>query len=410
MPFKNSNLTGIRGNNSFLLFLCSQIITSFGDAFHFIAITALLIKITGFGTAAGFIVICTPISSLLLSPFAGSLGDRLNEKYFLAFTNLLKSLVALSFLSSQNIKIIYILMLILASLDIIDNPPEKKIITRLLSSRDIIIGNSILTGIAGFSFIIGPIICGTVIESWGLDIIFMINSLLYFSAAIVLLFIKNRKHTFNKAAARIGPNSNIFEDIKIGIRYLRHRMSIKKIIFINTITSLLIASINAAFYSFAFDVLKINSSIWGIMISIFYGTNLVSMFISIYFNRAIQKTGLLFVYTALIIISGVWFCYSSVGNLSFVFLLQFIEGLLLTLVAIFLNTKLQLVTGDGFIGRIVGLNDILNNMGKLLSVGATYLVLKFYSVRFIFVFNCVFLLFCTIAMLSADFRGKNKLF
>lgn len=301
-------------------------------------------------------------------------------------------------------------MLVLASLDIIDNPPEKKIVTRLLNSKDIIIGNSILTGIAGFAFIIGPIVCGIVIESWGPDIIFIINSLLYFSSAIILLFIKNKKHTSNGACTKTNPYNSIFGDIRSGIEHFKHRASVKKIIFINTITSLLIASINAAFYSFAFDILKINNSIWGIMMSFFYGTNLVSMFISIYFNKSIQKTGLLFVYMALIITSGVWFCYGSVDNLSLVFLLQFIEGLLLTLVAIFLNTKLQLVTGDGFIGRIVGINDILNNMAKLLSVSITYIVLQFYSARFVFISNCVFLFLYTIIMIGTDFKGKNKLF
>ncbi len=410
MPFKNSNLTGIKGNNSFLLFLISQVISCFGDAFHFIAITALLIKITGFGTSVSFIVICTPISSLFLSPFAGSLGDRLNEKYFLAFINFLKSLIILAFLSSRNITIIYILMLILASFDIIDNPPEKKIITKLLSNKDIIIGNSILTGIAGFAFIIGPIICGIVIELWGLDIIFIINSMLYLSSTIVLLFIRNKKNTFNRANAQVELNNNIFYDIKDSIKYFRYRASIKKVIFINTITSLLIASINAAFYSFAFDILKINNSIWGIMMSLFYGTNLVSMFVSIYFNRSIQKMGLLFVYITLIIISGVWFCYGLVDSLSFIFLLQFIEGLLLTLVAIFLNTKLQLVTAKEFIGRVVGINDILNNMGKLFSVSITYLILQFCSARFIFVSNCICLFLCTITMISIDFKNKNKLF
>ena len=143
MPFKNSYLTKTKNKNPFLLFLISQIFSYFGDAFRFIAVTALLIKITGSGTSAGFVVICTPISSLFLSPLAGSLGDRLNEKYFLAFVNLSKSLVILAFLLSYNVSIIYMLMLVLASFDIIDNPSKKKIIARLLHSKDIMIGNSI---------------------------------------------------------------------------------------------------------------------------------------------------------------------------------------------------------------------------------------------------------------------------
>jgi hypothetical protein len=184
---------------------------------------------------------------------------------------------------------------------------------------------------------------------------------------------------------------------------------IRKVILISTITSLLIASINAAFYSFAFDILKVNNSLWGIMMSLFYGTNLISMFVSISFNELIQKMDLLFVYAASIIVSGVWFCYSLAGSLPFVLLLQFTEGLLLTLITIFLSTKLQLITRREFIGRIVGINDILNNIGKLLSVGATYFILRFYSARFIFVLDCICLFFCTIAMMGIRFKNRIKL-
>ncbi len=410
MLLKYSNLTGIKNNKPFLLFLVSQIISCFGNAFHFIAITALLIKITGFGASAGFIVICTPISSLLFSPLAGGLGDRFDEKYFLALINLLKALVVLTFLLSRNIKVIYILMLVLASLDVIDNPAEKKIITRLLSSKDIIIGNSILMGITGFAFIIGPVVCGIIIELCGPGIIFIINSVLYFSSAVILLLIKNKKAIFNGVKTQVGSSNNIFDDIKEGVKYFRHRASVKKIIFINTVTSLLIASVNAAFYSFAFDILGISSGTWGIMMSLFYGTNLVSMFVSIYFNVSIQKMGLLFIYMTLAIVSGVWLCYSLSIGLFFVFLLQFVEGLLLTLVTIFLNTKLQLVTGSEFLGRVVGINDILNNVGKLVSVGVTYIILQHYSAGFVFVLNCICLFLYTVAMVGSDFRNRNKLF
>lgn len=409
MSSRNSYLSETKNKNPFFLFLISQTVSYFGNAFHFIAVTALLIKITGLGTSASFIVVCTPISSLFLSPLAGGLGDRLNEKYLLVFINLSKSLVILAFLLSYNVLVIYMLMLILASLDIMDNPPKKKIIARLLCSKDIMVGNSILTGMTGLAFIIGPVVCGIIIEQWGLDIIFIIDGLLYLFSAIILLFIRNKKYKLYKTGTQIGPANNILDDIRSGIRYFRYKAPVRKVILISTITSLLIASINAAFYSFAFDILKVNNGLWGIMMSLFYGTNLISMFVSIYFNESIQRMDLLFVYIASIIVSGVWFCYSLANSLSFVMLLQFMEGLLLTLITIFLSTKLQLITKREFIGRIVGINDILNNIGKLLSVGTTYFILRFYSARFIFVLDCICLFSCTIAIMGIRFRNRIKL-
>ena len=151
------------------------------------------------------------------------------------------------------------------------------------------VGNSILTGMTGLAFIIGPAVCGIIIEQWGLDIIFIIDGLLYLFSAIILLFIKNKKYKLYRTHTQIEPSNNILNDIKSGIKYFRYKVPIRKVILISTITSLLIASINAAFYSFAFDILKVNNSLWGIMMSLFYGTNLISMFVSISFNELIQK-------------------------------------------------------------------------------------------------------------------------
>ncbi|KNF07716.1 major facilitator transporter [Gottschalkia purinilytica] len=383
----------IKKNKSLMFFLTSQTVSNLGDAFHFIAIAALLIKLTGSGTSASFIVICTPISSFFLSSFAGSLGDRFNEKYLLAFIDLLRGLTALLFISNQNVLTIYILMLTLSSFEILYNPPQKKIITSLLDQRDVMIGNSILTGIKGIIFIIGPIIAGIIIDIWGLNTIFMINSLSYFLSTIILFLTRTKSHKSNIINKKIGTKPSIYKDIRSGFKYFKSKISIKELVLINTIASLAIASVNITFYSFAFDTLKVTSRNWGFMMSVFYGTNFVAMVVSIYFDKIIHKLNLLFAYMILITVSIVWLFYSLSNNLSTVILLQFIEGLVISLLTIFINTKLQIITKKEFVARIMGINDIFNNIGKLIGIGYTYAILQFRSSRFIFVLNFFILIF-----------------
>jgi len=91
------------------------------------------------------------------------------------------------------------------------------------------------------------------------------------------------------ALTQKGLINNFLLDIKNGMRYFLARPPIRNITLVNMATNLLIASINVAFYAFAFDVLKVSNSVWGIMMSLFYGANLASMSVSIYFNRQIRN-------------------------------------------------------------------------------------------------------------------------
>ncbi|AFS78773.1 major facilitator transporter [Gottschalkia acidurici 9a] len=372
-------------NRSFKLFLTSQVTSSLAASFHFIAVAALLIKLTGSGTSASFAVVCTPITSFLLSPFAGSIGDRFNEKYILAILEFLKVIIAIIFIQSQNIMTIYLLMLLIAAIEILCGPPKKKIITKLLKAEDIMTGNSILTGITGFTFILGPILSGIIIDKLNINIIFQINIILYLLSSLILLFVKNKTYKSKLYGKEI--KVSMYDDIKKGFEYFKSNSNLKEIVIISTIVNIAIASINVAFYPFAFDILNVDSKTWGIMMSVFYGTNLITMFISISLKKIVNKLQTLIIYSILVSLAIVWILYSLSNSLSIVLLLQFIEGSLISFITIIINTRLQVTANRQFIARVSGINDVFNNIGKLTAIVCTYGILSFYSARVVFILN-----------------------
>jgi len=389
-----------RKSKSFQLYLIHQGILCLADAFHFIAITSQLISITGSGIYASFTIILTPISSFLFSPVAGILGDRLNEKYLIIILMLFKSTMALLFSSSSNIINIYILMLILSIIEIISNPLRKKIIVNLLDSKDILIGNSILSGVAGFMFMVGPVASGFLIDRFGIALVFKINSILYFLSGMILPFIKI------KSQKSISKNKNIIKANREALNYLRLNPNIKKLILISTILSLNIASINIAFYPFVFDILKINEKTWGIMMSIFYGSSLFAMYISINLNGIIKRLDLFFLYFSLIIISFCWLFYGLLEYLPLIMAVQFIEGVFISLFTMVLNSKIQVLTNRNYLARVAAINDVFINFGKLISAILSYSLLVFLPVQILFIFNFIILFSYTLYLLSPKFIWK----
>ncbi len=406
MKIKNPYFTRPKVYNPFQIFVISQIIAYCGEAFSFIAITALVIKITGSGMMAGFRLLCVPITGLFLSAAAGTLGDRINEKFLLAFLLIIKSFLVLLFIANYNLFAIYILMFCMAALDIIISPPRLKMVPRLLPHEDIMVGNSLLTGAMGVSYILGPILSGLIIDWRGIDQVFKITGFFYLLAGILTLFIGNLGPLVTRSLPKKGPVKNFLSDIKKGLRYFLVGPQIRNITLVNMATNLLVASINVAFYAFAFDVLKISNSLWGIMMSLFYGANLASMSISLYFNHQIRRSGWLCVFAMFVVIAAIWASYNFLNSLFLIMPLQFLEGLLLAIVTIFINSQLQSVTKKEYLGRIIAINNILNNLGKLFSIIATFFFLRFYPVRNIFLVNCICLLLCTLLFVRR--RWKNR--
>ena len=404
MPYKYTGSRGMPRSRAFLLFLIGQGVSCLGDAFQFIAATELLVKLTGSGLSAAFGMVCAPVPSLLLSPFAGSLGDKLREKHILVIIDLLRAVVVLLFIADHNVLVVYALMLLLSSLDILYSPSRKKLLVNILKDEEIMMGNSMLSGVAGVAFLIGPVGAGIAISHWGCGIAFFINSLTFVFSAIVIFFIKSKTYSCSTGYSRgwhsIGIRS-LIEDIKQGFNYYRSAYLIRQIIIICTVVSFGSAGINIAFYSLAFDSLRVTSKGWGFMMSIFYGTNLLAMFITMLLQKKMNESPKLFIFLPLICVAGAWFFYGVVEDLGSVLLLQFIEGTAIAICGIVLSTQLQIVTRKSFIARIMGISDVLNSVGKLMGIGCTYAILMFFPFRFVFAVSSLILLVFTVYALIA---------
>ncbi len=409
MQEKKHHIKTLLGNRSFVLFMLGQGVSNFGDAVHFIAMTILLVNLTGSGQSAIFGIICSQVPSIILSPFAGYLGDRFNEKNLCIAVDLLRGFVVIMFVGNYNIIEVYILIIILSITDILYGPARKKIIVNIINDRELLVGNSLIMGISGVAYLIGPFLSSILIGLWGPDIAFFINSISYLFSAMTVLFVRTRAHGLSAPVKGRTAFKNIFAGIKDGLRYFNGSRSIKEYMILCAFISAAGVSVNIAFFPFAFDVLRVTDKGWGLMMSVFYGTNLLAMFISIFLIKLLNKSMLPFVFGSLIITSIIWFNYGVVSDLYIVLLLQFVEGTLLSFIGILLGTKLQIIIDEAYMARVMSIGDIIGNVFKIFSVGATCLILKVFSEKHIFYMNSIILFaFITYKLLKIRHFGKKS--
>lgn len=372
----------------FLLFLASQGISSLGDTFRIVAVTILLVNLTGSGLSAAFGLVCYPVVSILLSPFAGSLGDKFSEKYILVILDALRGVIVILFIGVDSVLKIYLLVLILSVIDTLYTPPARKLMANLLHEKRIVVGNSLMSGVCGSAFIFGPVLAGIFVNVYGIDKAFYIYSLTSFSSSLLISLIKT-KHGYSRAPVLKKQSGDMLEFFKDGLTYFSKEIRIRDIVVIATVINFGTAAINIAFYPFAFNILGVTSEQWGILLSIYYGVSLISMPISIIFSSDLNNAAMSFIYFPLIIVSGAWIFYSFTENLNLIMLAQGIEGIAMSICGIFLSTRLQAVTNKTLMARVMGINSIMNNAGRLVGIGFAYLLLQFSSPSTVFFINAL---------------------
>ena len=76
------------GSRSYLPLWLAQLVSSFGDSLHYIAMVVLVFQLTGQGLAVAGVAAAEILPVLLLAPVAGVIIDRFNRKWVLICADL----------------------------------------------------------------------------------------------------------------------------------------------------------------------------------------------------------------------------------------------------------------------------------------------------------------------------------
>jgi MFS family permease len=387
----------------FPLFLVSLGLSNFGDTLRAVAIIVFLFKLTGSGLSSSLGIVYSLLPGILLSPFAGILGDRFPEKYVLIAVELARGLVITIFISTISVSLIYLMLIILASLDVLGSPSSKKLTVNILGKNGVVRGNSYLSGVAGITNILGSLLSGVFTALWGIQVLFLINSALHGISALLLLFINTGKQVPERRTLKKGFSG--LSGLKISFGVSNSPNVLRSVIAAFTVMSFTGIPNIIAFYPYSFDILKVTEKGWGLIMAFFYTTNIIAMLLAVSLRKKLSRLSMTPIYLLMIAASAVWFAYSTLETFLPVLLLQLAEGTALSMCSIFLISKLQIVTKSDYMARVAGMNDFINNLGRIAGTGYAYLIIYLSSVKFLFTINSLMLF--SYALLHLIFQSND---
>jgi len=205
-------------NRNYRLFFLGQIISNTGNWLTNVALTLLVLKITGSGLAVGVLSACQFGPILFLSAFGGAIADRYDKRLMLLLSQSLEmlqsiGLAILAFMPHPPIGWLYVLAAAGGILLSLDNPLRRSFVTEMVPAEDLPNAVVLYSTIVNVSRIFGPALAGLLVVTLGYGWCFTIDAASY----LVVLFCiyKMRPQELYRQPGK--PQTRV--DVREGLRY-----------------------------------------------------------------------------------------------------------------------------------------------------------------------------------------------
>lgn len=233
-----------------------------------IAMSWLIYSLTKSPLIMGVIMFTGFIPSLLVSPFAGVLIDRINKFRTMIFVQSVFmigafAIAALTLAGIVQVWHLVVLSVLMGITNAIDIPLRQSFVVQLVDdTKDL--GNAISLNSSSFNLarLIGPAVAGLLIASTGEGICFLLNAISYI-AVIWALFMMKIKLPISKKDKKLA----MISEFKEGFKYVLESVQIRTIIIYLGITCMIGMSYPVIMPVFVREVLHANADVLGFLMS-----------------------------------------------------------------------------------------------------------------------------------------------
>jgi len=352
-----------------------QFIAYFGAWFSNVAIYSMLVD---FGASAFLIATVAAmhlIPGIVLSPFSGSIVDRIEVKKLMIILLSVELTMTLCFLLINSLDDVFFLLLLLfirmGSASIFFTT-EMSLLPKLLNGEALVKANEIHSIIWSFTFTAGMALGGIVVSIFGVKISFLIDAL-FFLFALGILSQIHFKVEVEKA------HKSILNSIKDGISYLKENKHLFHYMILHATVGLtafdtLITLLADYKYKYIVAVplaIGVTNSIRAFALMI--GPLLISNWIS--------KKRMIYVFIAQGLSIIIW---AFVQNSFYLGLIgMFFTGIATTTIWSYTYAMLQDEVEEQYLGRVLAYNEMVFMIGNVLTTFFIDIMASFISLQFI---------------------------
>ena len=181
-------------NKNFIVLLQASAVSTIGDLMYSVAIGYWVYEKTGSSGLMGVMSALSMFVTMVLSPFSGSVVDRLNRKWMMVVMDAFQGLLMLgvgilAYTDQLNVPVVIIAALLAAFGGVFYSPAARTIMIDIIPHDDMVRGQSLFTGTMTAIDMVGTAFSGVMVAFFGVPLIIVINGLSNLYSAFAELFI-----------------------------------------------------------------------------------------------------------------------------------------------------------------------------------------------------------------------------
>lgn len=217
-------------NSNFLLFLLGRIVSDTGTSIQMMIMPLYIIDIGGTANTVGVFSFLSLLPALLVYPFAGVIGDRLNRKRIMVVTDFISAVVLLglgwlSYLGTMKLSLLLTVQVIISLMNGLFEPATRGMLPQLVDKEQLTRHNSTVASARSASVLVGPLIGAALYANFGITIVFFANGVSFLLSGISEMGIEYI-HIKQKATHGI---KGIMNDLSEGIKFVLQNNLIRKL-------------------------------------------------------------------------------------------------------------------------------------------------------------------------------------
>ncbi len=205
-------------HRNYRLYLISQSVSFSGTWMQGVALSWLVLELTGSGTALGTVLAFQFIPTLFLAPVGGMLADRLDKRRLIIATQTLAGLLAIllgvvTLTDRVSLWMVYAIAVAFGSVTAVDNPSRQTFVMEMVGPVDIANAVTLNSVVINAARVVGPAVAGVVIATVGTGLCFIVNGFSY-GAVVIAMFLIRRDELLPAARSVRAPRQ-----LRDGLRY-----------------------------------------------------------------------------------------------------------------------------------------------------------------------------------------------
>ena len=231
--------TSALSSRNYLIYLAGSTVSLHGLWIYRVALGWFAWQLSGSEFWVGIVAFTQFAPAVIFGPLFGVLADRFSRRKASLLINTLSAMnmLLLSVLTTNgqvDITVLAIISLMQGTLDGAHSPIRMTIVPNLVNREQLhsaIAHSSISFNVSRF---VGPAIAGIIIVKYGVDIAFAVNGISYLALVAAVLAVH-----LNPTADRSTAPGNVWSDMLEGIRYVLNHKTIRSLLIIIAVASIL---------------------------------------------------------------------------------------------------------------------------------------------------------------------------